>query len=553
MHSVATTETTADNAPETLPFSLPLELTVNDPEVISELWAKQEGRERDEYALGALRLGVLALRQARGQIDANTLKREGEHLLGSVQLALSEHRTNLDRTLVGTLAEYFHPESGRFTERVQRLLKKDGELETLLSRKVTAADSEMCRALSGLVGKDSPLVRLLSPDESNEFLKALHAAVSKELEGQRTQVLREFSLDNKEGALSRLVGELTDKNGQLRKDLQEKIDALVKQFSFDDEQSALSRMSKTVATTNEAISKHLTLDDKDSALSRLRRELMEVLGKHGEADRKFQEEVRLTLEKMQTRREEAAASTRHGGDFEAVVFEVVQSESQRLKDIATAVGNSTGLIKNCKKGDAVVELGPESAAPSAKIVVEAKEDASYDLKTALAEIETARQNREAESGLFVFSKKTAPAGLEPLARYGTDVVVVWDADDLATDTHLRLGLSVARALCTRKAMERTSLDVDFTAIDAALLEIAKQVKELDDDPHLDGDDQEQRAEDPRTTADFDGEVGQTGRYPDGTGCGLEGGDGEGVRGLSQWCVFNRSCGNCFFTIIIRTE
>ncbi len=198
MHSVATKETAADNAPETLPFSLPLELMVSDPEVISELCARQEGRERDDYALSALRLGVLALRQARGQIDVNTLKREGEHLLGDVQLALSEHRTNLDHTLVRTLKEYFDPESGRFSERVQQLLKKDGELETLLSRKVTAADSEMCRALSGFVGKDSPLVRLLSPDESNEFLKALHAAVSKEMECQRNQVLREFSLDNKE-------------------------------------------------------------------------------------------------------------------------------------------------------------------------------------------------------------------------------------------------------------------------------------------------------------------------------------------------------------------
>lgn len=73
--------------------------------------------------------------------------------------------------------------------------------------------------------------------------------------------------------------------------------------------------------------------------------------------------------------------------------------------------------------------------PCAKVVVEAKEDASYDLAAALAEMETARQNQEAESGLFVFSKKTAPAGLEPLARYGNDVVVVWDADDIMTDTH----------------------------------------------------------------------------------------------------------------------
>jgi hypothetical protein len=471
MHSVA-----AQNETE----ALSLDLTVTDPEVVAELCAKPEGHERDEYALGALRLGVLALRQARGQIDANTLRHEGERLLGDVQVALSEHRAGLDRTLVGTLKDYFDPESGRFSERVERLLKKDGDLETLLSRKVTAADSEMCRALAGLVGKDSPLCRLLSPGESNEFLKSLHVAVSAELDCQRKQVLREFSLDNKEGALSRLVGELTDSNGKLRTDLQNKIEGLVKQFSFDDEQSALSRMSRTVATTNEAISRHLTLDDEKSALYRLRRELLDVLGKHAETYQKFQEEVRVTLERMQARREEAAASTRHGGDFEAAVFGVVQSESQRLRDVAKAVGNETGLIRNCKKGDAVVELGAESAAPCAKIVVEAKEDASYDLTTALKEMEAARQNREAECGLFVFSKKTAPTGLEPLARYGNDVVVVWDADDLATDTHLRLGLSVARALCTRKALERGSMEVDFTAIDGALLEIAKQVKEMDE-------------------------------------------------------------------------
>lgn len=115
MHSVMVEKPSEDQVPDTLPFSLPLELTVTAPEVVAELFAKQEGRERDEYALGALRLGVLALRQAWGQIDANTLRHEGERLLGDVQLALSEHRTSLDRTLVGTLKDYFDPESGQFS------------------------------------------------------------------------------------------------------------------------------------------------------------------------------------------------------------------------------------------------------------------------------------------------------------------------------------------------------------------------------------------------------------------------------------------------------
>jgi hypothetical protein len=152
MQSVAALNPSEADVPDTLPFSIELDLIVNDPEVIQELCARPEGRERDDYALGALRVGVLSLKQARGQMDANVLKREAERLFLDVTSALSDHRSKLDGALVGTLKEYFDPQSGRFTERVQRLLKKDGELETLLSRKITAADSEMCRTLSGLVG-----------------------------------------------------------------------------------------------------------------------------------------------------------------------------------------------------------------------------------------------------------------------------------------------------------------------------------------------------------------------------------------------------------------
>ncbi len=109
MQSATSPKVAEDSVPDTIPYPVQLELTVTDPEVVSKLRARREGRERDEYALGALRLGVLALCQASGQIDANALKHEGERLLGNVQLALSEHRTNLDRTLVGTLKDYFDP------------------------------------------------------------------------------------------------------------------------------------------------------------------------------------------------------------------------------------------------------------------------------------------------------------------------------------------------------------------------------------------------------------------------------------------------------------
>ena len=51
-------------------------------------------------------------------------------------------------------------------------------------------------------------MRLLSPNESQGLMKTLRDTLEVQLSNQRDRVLREFSLDNKEGALSRLVGEL---------------------------------------------------------------------------------------------------------------------------------------------------------------------------------------------------------------------------------------------------------------------------------------------------------------------------------------------------------
>src|SRR4051812_36062316 len=97
MDAVATLEAELDG--NEFLESLALELVVTDQEVIRELCQQREGRERDDFALSALRLGVLALKQARGQVDAQALKREGELLLKDVSRALNEHRTHLDSTL----------------------------------------------------------------------------------------------------------------------------------------------------------------------------------------------------------------------------------------------------------------------------------------------------------------------------------------------------------------------------------------------------------------------------------------------------------------------
>jgi hypothetical protein len=323
---------------------------------------------------------------------------------------------------------------------------------------------------------------------------------------QREHILQEFSLDNKQSALSRLVAELAASNGELKTDLKTKVDSLVDEFSLDrpdsalsrlvgrvetahkaitnefsadNEHSAIARLSRMLQETSQQIDKHLTLDDDSSALARLKRELLTTIESLVSSNSSFQSEVRTTLATLQARKEEAARSTRHGQTFEEQIGLLIATEGQRLNDPYELAGMTTGAIKNCKTGDFVTTLGPDSAAPGARVVWEAKEDRSYDLKRALAEIELARKNRQAQIGVFVFSKSTAPEGLQPFARYGSDIVIMWDAENTDSDLNVRVAYSVARALVIRENHESIESEQALKAIDIATRAIEKQLEHLD--------------------------------------------------------------------------
>lgn len=487
--------------------TLLLELAVHDPETVAELEAFAAGRDREDFALKALRIGVLALRQARGQLDGETVRREGDRLLGLLQVRLDEHSKVVNDRVSYTLKDYFDPQSGRFQERVERLVRKDGELEMVLRNQLGQDDSELSRTLSRHFGDDSELLKWLNPDQSQGLLGALRGVLDEQLLSQRDHVLKQFSLDNKEGALFRFIAELTERQGNLTEDLQTRIDEVVKQFSLDEENSALSRLvanveraqrtitnefsldqetsalsrlKKMLENTNATIESHLSLDEETSALARLKRELLALMEGQRKTNQVFQEEIKLSLQEMIVRKKEAGKSTRHGLEFEEEVIQLLVQESQKTGDLTESTGSTTGRIKNCKVGDAVITLGPDTVAPGGRIVMEAKEKAGYQLTDAVQEMATARDNRDAQVGLFVFSRRTAPTGLEPLFRRGLDVFVVWDLDDDASDLYLRTGLTLARALVVQQQKQNAAQTADVAAMEVAILDIEKQVYSLDD-------------------------------------------------------------------------
>src|SRR5262245_13752929 len=155
-----------------------LHLSVTDPETVAALSEAAEGRDRQELALTALKIGILSLKAARGTVDGAVIRHEGERLLGSLEQRLAGHRALIDEQLGGVLRAYFDPASGTFIERVQRLLRADGELAGLIQGQVESGRRTLEALFQQQFGEGSALQALLSPEQNNEFIAALRGQVT---------------------------------------------------------------------------------------------------------------------------------------------------------------------------------------------------------------------------------------------------------------------------------------------------------------------------------------------------------------------------------------
>src|ERR1035441_8773876 len=197
--------------------SLILNLVIDDPEVVANLKTRDEGRPRNSFAVSGISIPTRALRQAQGSVDAEALKHEGQHLISSFSHELQLRVADIDRNISSALKQYFDPKSGHFTERVERLVKKDGDLERVLRQQIGDGESsELARALAGRVGESSPLMRRLDPQDADSISRSIEESVKDVLDAEQGRILGEFSLDNEAGALTRVVAQLESTNGKFK-------------------------------------------------------------------------------------------------------------------------------------------------------------------------------------------------------------------------------------------------------------------------------------------------------------------------------------------------
>jgi hypothetical protein len=455
-------------------------LGITDPEVLAAVAEYPNGSQRTEFVATCLKIGVLSLRAARGVVDGDAIRSAGDHMIAQLTERLTGYRDLLEENLSGSLAHYFDPGSGLFSVRVENLVRDDGELARIIQSQVANVQQGLASTMDRFLGENSSFLQLLDPSEGNRLLEAMRHTVDEVLKSEKAVILAQFSLDNADSALSRLVRELTANHGNLASALGTQINDVVAEFSLDKPDSALSRLVGRVETAQKSISLEFSLDNADSALSRLRNEVQGQMQSLATAQNSFHSEVVGLLSAMNSRKLAEGRSTSHGAVFEEAVGAQLRAIGVPAGDIVEDCGTTTGQIRNSKVGDFVVTLPPDSAAAGARIAVEAKESASYSVKSTLEEADLARRNRSAGVCLFVHSALTAPVGLEPLAKYGNDVLVIWNPEDPATDIVLKAGYLTAKALSVRAAQRSSEDAASFHQIDKAIEALRKQIGGFDE-------------------------------------------------------------------------
>lgn len=238
-------------------------------------------------------------------------------------------------------------------------------------------------------------------------------------------------------------------------------------------------VKREVEAQVQKVVEQFSLDSDQSGLSRMRSVLQQRLDAMKDENAKFFAEMKEAMGVEAGRRQEAEKGTEKGREFEVALYDHVARIGRELGDATENVRSIVGAVARSKVGDYVIMLGDTSAAPEKNIVIEAKKDSSYRMKDAGDEMVAAKENREAEVGIFAFAKGYEPPEVGDFLRVGSDFFVTVDEDDLAAGrplVFLEAAYKIARASIVASSRKDETEGID---LDKVKQEIESLIRELE--------------------------------------------------------------------------
>jgi hypothetical protein len=186
--------------------TLHLELTVTDPTVTKYLSTFDEPF-RQEKAIEALRVGVIAIQSASPTLDTRIVEEKFREIEGSIDKYISDFETDIK----SQFDEYFKTGSGSVPRSLDTLFGNNGTVTQLLNQYFGADTGRVLKLLQDQIGPSSPFAKSLDPNNKESVISRLQETVKTHIETEASKIVKEFSLDTDGSALSRLNALVSDK------------------------------------------------------------------------------------------------------------------------------------------------------------------------------------------------------------------------------------------------------------------------------------------------------------------------------------------------------
>lgn len=377
----------SDSTSEQVLSSLDLNLVITDRNVTSYLSQFPNEETQTEKAIEALKVGVIAIQSASPTLDTTVVQSH----FSEMETRMRQSINDFQHSVKEDLKKYFEDNDGIVPRSIDGVFGSEGSLSRTFETFFDPEDGKLGRLMKSQIGPESTFGKSLDPENKQGIIAILEARVQELVEAKLEEVLKEFSLDENDSAMSKL---------------------------------------------------HAVVSESFEKINR-------VLGhREGSAEESKKGHVK-------------------GIEFEKDLYDVFAEIGRAVGDETDLVRGTVGVISRCKKGDYIATLGETSGGPGLKLVVEVK-DQPVKLKDAIDELQEAKKNREAEGGIFVFSRGTEPSEVGDFRRVGEDFYVTVDKDDLRADKpllFLESAYRIARALIVAAVRKQTSDEIDLQKIE----------------------------------------------------------------------------------------
>jgi len=182
-----------------VPSELSLKLTVKDENVIKYL-ISYESPEREDKALEALKVGVIAILSASPSLDTKVV----EEKFDEIEKNLEEYSEAFRKSLGDELKKYFEKEKGDVPAAINSALGEKGTLSILLKEYFNAESGKVSLLLQKELGPGSSFAKTLDPSNRESVISKIEQAVNNKLKETTDGLTDQFSLDKDGSGMSRV-------------------------------------------------------------------------------------------------------------------------------------------------------------------------------------------------------------------------------------------------------------------------------------------------------------------------------------------------------------